>query len=113
MKDTTRISELFEELSVVKVMQEATLGHLAHFINDWKAQMGREVDKIVAADEVYWNRITEIYESQREKGIKEYGQPIEENNLLSLRTRMDMLEEELVDGLVYIEHLKEGLGGTK
>lgn len=54
----------------------------------------------------YWDNITEIYKKQAEKGIKEYKQTLEENDSLTAEERITMLEEELVDGLCYLEHLK-------
>lgn len=54
----------------------------------------------------YWDNITHIYERQRDKGAKQYGQSLEENKGLSTLDRIEMLEEELVDALMYLEHLK-------
>lgn len=56
---------------------------------------------------MYWDNITQIYEKQRDKGIKEYGQTLEANYKLSIEERLSMLEEELVDALMYSEHIKE------
>lgn len=56
----------------------------------------------------YWERITEIAERQREKGIAEYGQGLE-HNAKDAVTRITYLEEELVDGLMYCEWLKDAL----
>lgn len=58
----------------------------------------------------YWRRVTAIFERQRDKGVREYGQTLEDNTGLSPLERLEMLEEELVDALVYIEHLKEVIG---
>ena len=57
-------------------------------------------------DNPYWDRITAIAERQREKGITEYGQGLE-GNTAAMLTRIEYLEEELVDGLMYCEHMKE------
>lgn len=54
----------------------------------------------------YWDNITRIYERQRDKGVRQYGQTLEENKGLSTLDRIEMLEEELVDALMYLEHLK-------
>lgn len=56
----------------------------------------------------YWERITEIAERQREKGITEYGQGLE-HNAKDAVTRISYLEEELVDGLMYCEWIKDAL----
>ena len=56
----------------------------------------------------YWDRITELANKQREKGIKTYGQGIEDNKL-PVEERIRYIEEELIDALMYLEWLKEGL----
>ena len=55
----------------------------------------------------YWARISAIKDKQTSKGVEEYGQTLEENTDISPIERLTMLEEELIDGLMYIEHLKE------
>ncbi len=57
----------------------------------------------------YWSNITKIYSRQRAKGIQEYGQTLEQNKSLTDIDRLEYLEEELVDALVYLEHLKAKL----
>jgi hypothetical protein len=54
----------------------------------------------------YWKRITQIADKQRDKGIKTYGQGLEDFDA-DIITRLEYLEEELVDALMYIEHIKE------
>lgn len=58
----------------------------------------------------YWERICRIEEKQRAKGINTYGQGLEDNPMKIIE-RLEYLEEELIDGLMYIEHIKEGLRG--
>ena len=58
----------------------------------------------------YWENITRLAERQREKGIRTYGCGIENNPLHPL-TRIEYLEEELIDALMYLEWIKEGLNG--
>ena len=53
----------------------------------------------------YWERICKLSERQRAKGMKTYGQGLEDNPL-SILERLTYLEEELIDGLMYIEHIK-------
>lgn len=60
----------------------------------------------------YWQRITAIAERQRKKGIETYGQGLERNTAAML-TRIEYLEEELVDGLMYCEWMKDKLGETE
>lgn len=54
----------------------------------------------------YWDRITAIYHHQREKGLKKYGLPLEDNPA-SIDTRIRYIEEELVDALMYCEWVRD------
>ena len=56
----------------------------------------------------YWDRITELANKQRQKGIETYGQGIEDNKL-PVEERIRYIEEELIDALMYLEWSKEGL----
>jgi hypothetical protein len=56
----------------------------------------------------YWERICRMAEKQRAKGINTYGQGLEDNPM-EIIERLEYLEEELIDGLYYIEHIKEWL----
>lgn len=57
----------------------------------------------------YWDNITKMYEKQRKKGIDTYGQTLEDNHSLTDIERLEYLEEELIDGLMYIERIKAGM----
>lgn len=57
----------------------------------------------------YWDNITSIADRQRDKGIHEYGQGLE-SNPADIMTRLNYLEEELIDALMYCEWIKEKLG---
>lgn len=54
----------------------------------------------------YWNNICEMQKKQTEKGIRTYGQTLEENTTLSPVERLTYLQEELIDALMYIEDIK-------
>lgn len=56
----------------------------------------------------YWDRVTVIAQRQREKGLNKYGMKLEDNDW-PIEKRLEYLEEELIDGLMYIEWIKEGL----
>ena len=56
----------------------------------------------------YWERISAIADRQRAKGMETYGQGLE-SNPADITQRLEWLEEELIDGLMYIEHIKEWL----
>ena len=58
----------------------------------------------------YWERVCNLAEAQRNKGIERYGQGLEDNPLAVLE-RLTYIEEELIDALMYIEWVKEGLSG--
>lgn len=56
----------------------------------------------------YWANVCAIQKRQTEKGTRKYGQRLEDNTALSQSERLEYLEEELIDALMYIEHIKEG-----
>jgi hypothetical protein len=56
----------------------------------------------------YWERICKLADKQRSKGINTYGQGLEDNPM-TIEERLTYLEEELIDGLMYIEHIKSYL----
>jgi hypothetical protein len=58
---------------------------------------------------VYWSNICEMQERQTEKGLKKYGQVLEENTAMTILERLEYLQEELIDGLMYIEHIKASI----
>ena len=58
----------------------------------------------------YWENIEAISARQRQKGIDTYGQGLE-CNPADIVTRLNDLEEELIDALMYCEWIKEKLGG--
>lgn len=57
----------------------------------------------------YWTNICKLNERQESKGKAKYGQILEENTTLSTSQRIEHLEEELLDGLKYCEHLKKAV----
>ena len=56
----------------------------------------------------YWENICAIADNQRKKGIETYGQGLEDNTWDILK-RIQYLEEELVDALMYLEWCKDYL----
>lgn len=54
----------------------------------------------------YWSEICKIQARQTGKGIAKYGKRLEDNEDLGVIERLEYLEEELIDGLMYIEHIK-------
>lgn len=55
----------------------------------------------------YQKKIEDLMERQREKGLAKYGVTLENNTTLTLEQRVEHLEEEMIDGLMYCEHLKK------
>lgn len=54
----------------------------------------------------YWVNICKMNARQESKGMEKYGEPLEENTTLTTVQRIEHLQEELIDGLKYCEHLK-------
>ena len=55
----------------------------------------------------YWDRISEMNERQEAKGLFKYGQPLEENTDMPNDQRIEHAQEEAIDLLKYLEHLKQ------
>lgn len=70
--------------------------------------INRCIYKKAEQENPYWQNIEAIAKRQREKGISTYGVGIE-NNTWEIEKRIEYLEEELVDGLMYCEWIKDGL----
>lgn len=58
------------------------------------------------ADNPYWERICKLADRQRTKGIQTYGQGLESNSA-DIVKRIEHLQEELIDGLMYCEWIKD------
>lgn len=56
----------------------------------------------------YWEKICKIADKQRSKGINKYGKGLEYNSADAI-ARINHLQEELIDGLMYCEWIKEKL----
>jgi NTP pyrophosphatase (non-canonical NTP hydrolase) len=54
----------------------------------------------------YGKNIIRLLRKQNAKGLKKYGVTLEANKTLSTIQRIEHLQEELIDGLQYCEHLK-------
>lgn len=60
----------------------------------------------------YRAAVEKLLDRQEEKGISKYGVTLDKNVTLTGTQRIEHLEEELVDALMYCEHLKAGLSGS-
>lgn len=63
---------------------------------------------VVKRDSEYWDNITKMYKAQRAKGQTKYGKTLEENTA-RIEDRIAYLQEEMVDGLMYCEWVKEAI----
>lgn len=57
----------------------------------------------------YRAAINKLLDNQEQKGIDKYGVTLDQNTTLTDAQRIEHLEEELVDALMYCEHLKAGI----
>ncbi len=60
----------------------------------------------------YWQRLSRMNARQEEKGLAKYGQSLEDNHTLSRTQRIEHAQEELIDALKYLEHLKAAATDT-
>lgn len=75
---------------------------------NYEILFGDEVEKTDGRPD-YWAEVCKIQARQTEKGLAKYGQRLEDNENLGIIERLEYLEEELIDGLMYIEHIKAAL----
>lgn len=61
--------------------------------------------KMTVEESVYRNNIISKLDKQIQKGIDKYGTTLEQNEWFTALDRLTYLQEELIDGLVYIEHI--------
>ena len=71
---------------------------------DWSG--GQEIECEDIQNNPYWERICRLSEKQRAKGMETYGQGLEKNPAAIIE-RLNHLEEELIDALMYCEWIKE------
>lgn len=59
----------------------------------------------------YWENINALNDRQEKKGLTKYGEILEENKTLTTEQRIEHAEEEAIDLLKYLEHLKTVISG--
>lgn len=81
--------------------------------NDSNCYLTFAYDKGRATDlkNPYWRKITQMSDRQREKGIQTYGQGLEQFTTPNAVKRIEYIQEELIDALMYLEWLKDILKG--
>lgn len=62
-----------------------------------------------AEKSVYAENVCAMIFKQMNKGVSKYGVLLEDNTTLSGEQRIEHLEEELIDGLMYCQHLKNSM----
>lgn len=84
----------------------------SEFVNKcYKYHFGEPTEDKAKPKNPYWDRVCKLQDKQREKGITTYGQGLEDNHEPVVK-RIQHIEEELVDALMYLEWLKDALGGN-
>lgn len=78
----------------------------------WYGLLHEEQETAPEDPNPYWRNIEHIAETQREKGMRHYGYGLE-NNPMPAPEVIEYLQEELVDALMYCEHLKAKLDGVQ
>ncbi len=58
----------------------------------------------------YWENIEKLHRKQEQKGLEKYGMLLEQNTELTAEERVQHIQEELIDALMYCEHLKSSTG---
>lgn len=54
----------------------------------------------------YVQNVISLLDRQTAKGLEKYGEALEDNTTLCIAQRIEHLQEELIDGLMYCEHIK-------
>lgn len=87
-----------------EIAGEALKRATEHYTEDASREVRAFMDTIQGKP-VYQQRIEERIAAQVAKGREKYGVTLEDNGTLTEAQRIEHLEEELIDGLMYCEHL--------
>lgn len=63
------------------------------------------MSKMTVKQSKYRNNIIDKLDKQIQKGIDKYGSTLEQNEWFTAMDRLTYLQEELIDALVYTEHI--------
>ena len=83
--------------------RDDTVRRCAEYVAEKHLQMDEELPSSTG---YYWRNICGINARQEAKGRAKYGQSLEENTTLSTVQRIEHAQEELIDAMKYLEHLK-------
>lgn len=89
----------FKKAHPGRIITECATAELAHVIS--------AVQNKDTPENAYRDAIVRLIDRQRAKGMEKYGQTLEENTTLTTEQRIEHAQEELVDALQYLEHLKQ------
>ena len=92
----------------IEITAEGTDTYYVQVGQVWRIHPDAEVE-VLELSTNYWENVCDIQRKQTAKGIETYGQTLEQNTDLDPIQRLTYLEEELIDGLMYIEHIKAGI----
>ena len=85
---------------------ELACGHYPLCVDDELFECeAEEKDKMTVDQSIYRKNIIEKMDRQIQKGIDKYGTTLEQNDWLKTIDRIVYLQEELIDALVYSEHI--------
>lgn len=102
------------ELKVGEWVTRKIRGPITKIDGDYCTVNDREYHKkVVKPINPYWENIEKIADAQRAKGINTYRQGLEDNTELDIEATLTYLQEELIDALMYVEHVKAKLRGEK
>jgi len=85
--------------SVVELLKELNEAH--------DANRAMKAELKVNLGNPYWMNICKMNARQESKGMEKYGEPLEENTTLTTTQRIEHAQEEAIDLLKYLEHLKQ------
>lgn len=88
--------------------RDDTVRRCAEYVAEKHLQMDDEPPEVGCGE--YWRNICGINARQEAKGVAKYGQTLEANTTLSTEQRIEHDQEELIDALKYLEHLKAVTG---
>lgn len=97
-----------KDTSSTAAERDDTVRRCAEYVAEKHLQMDEEPPEVGCGE--YWRNICGINARQEAKGVAKYGQSLEANTTLSAEQRIEHAQEELIDALKYLEHLKAVAG---
>lgn len=95
-----------EETKIIEKVCQAIIDKKITSFGDISFINTESAEPVQPAKIDYWANINALNNRQTEKGLKKYGEVLEDNTTLSRIQRIEHAEEEAIDLLKYLEHLK-------